>query len=248
MLFDRLSLDKLGLDRFSREDLEEALVRSTTLLAVVGAGDLAVERLRAARGELGDRAAAFDPQVFREQAQASLADGIDALQAEVMAAPDQLRALPEKAQEWPTRAQSLLADLVSAAFSMYGDLAGRGKTVVTQARASHLVEVDIEEEVLPVSRPVTPVRRPVPAPVQPPVSKPVSKRAAKPVSEQAPKAKRAPAAAPDTAKTVAAKTTASKSIATKPKPSKSAAKKTSPAKKSATTPTPSASGAADTSR
>lgn len=231
MLFDKLSLDTLGLDRFSRDELEETLVRSTTLLAVVGAGDLAVERFRAARSELGNRAASFDPLVFREQARASLADGIDALQAEMMAAPDQLRALPELAQEWPTRAPSLLADLVSAAFSMYGDLAGRGKTVVMRARASSHpadsgVDVDDEEDALPVSRPVTRGVKPVPSPD--------SKRAAK----------RPPAAAPDTAKAVAAKTTASKTIAAKPKASKGAAKKTTPARKTATRSTPSAGGTA----
>ena len=57
------------------------------------------------------------------------------------AAPDQLKALPEHAQEWPAKAQSLFADVVSTAFSTYGDFAGRGKTIVTQVRgeqpASH---------------------------------------------------------------------------------------------------------------
>lgn len=126
-------LDRLGLSR--REDIEETIAGSTPLLAAVGAGDLALERLRAARTELAHRAASFDPKAFREQAQASLVDGMDALQTEMMAAPEQLKALPERAQEWPTRAQSLMADLVSAAFSTYGELAERGQTVLSHVHS-----------------------------------------------------------------------------------------------------------------
>lgn len=126
-------LDRLGLSR--REDIEETIAGSTPLLAAVGAGDLALERLRAARTELAHRAASFDPKAFREQAQASLVDGVDALQTEMMAAPEQLKALPERAQEWPTRAQSLMADLVSAAFSTYGELAVRGQTVLSHVHS-----------------------------------------------------------------------------------------------------------------
>lgn len=232
-LFDRHNIDRLNIERlsggrFSGEDLEETLVSSTPLLAVVGAGDLAIGRLRAARSELVNRAATFDRKALREQAQASLAEGIDALQAELMAAPEQLKALPERAQEWPTRAQSMLADLVSTAFSAYGELAVRGKAVVTQSRETPATEMDEHDDVLPVTRPVPPVEAP----------------AARPSA----KAKRAPAAVPDTARAVAAKTTAAKAVATKPKAKakKSAAKKAPTAKKTSGPTSATASEAAAT--
>lgn len=164
MIFDKLN------DRLRSVGLDETLAGSTPLLAVVGAGDLALERLRDVRDELASRAASFDPKVLREHAQASLTEGMEALQSEVLAAPEQLRSLPEKAQEWPTRAQSLFADLVSTAFSTYGELAGRGKTIVSQAYAAAGADADavvdesaeaaLDSDVLPVSRPVPPVVKP----------------------------------------------------------------------------------------
>ncbi len=122
------------IDRIRIKELEESLANSTPLLAVVGAGDFAVEKLRAARDEISHRTATFDSKSFRDQAQASFSARAESLQSDMKAAPDQLKALPEHAQEWPAKAQSLFADVVSTAFSTYGDFAGRGKTIVTQAR------------------------------------------------------------------------------------------------------------------
>ncbi len=60
-------MDTMFTDRLRIKDLEETLANSTPLLAVVGAGDFAVEKIRAARGELVSRSASFDPKAFREQ-------------------------------------------------------------------------------------------------------------------------------------------------------------------------------------
>ena len=143
-------------DRLRIKELEESLVNSTPVLAMVGAGDLAVEKLREAREEFTSRSGNFDPKVMREQAQATFTHGVEAVQTEMQSAPEQLKALPEKAQalpekaqEWPAKAQALFADLVSTAFSTYGDLAGRGKTVMSTMRGETAVEHK------PVSRPTT---------------------------------------------------------------------------------------------
>jgi len=142
-------MDTMFTDRLRIKDLEETLANSTPLLAVVGAGDFAVEKIRAARGELVSRSTSFDPKAFREQAQATFAERVAALQTEMEAAPEQIKALPEKAQEWPARAQALFADAVSTAFSTYSELAGRGKTVVQHARGERVTA----EHITPVSRP-----------------------------------------------------------------------------------------------
>ena len=73
-------------DKLRIKDLEETLANSTPLLAVVGAGDLAVEKIRAARGELVSRSASFDPKAFREQAQATFTGRVEALQTEMQTA------------------------------------------------------------------------------------------------------------------------------------------------------------------
>lgn len=146
-------------EKMNLKDLEETLANSTPLLAVVGAGDLAVEKLRAAREGLTGKATSVDPQALRDQAQTAVVTGIGAVQAEVATAPERLRALPEKAQEWPAKAQdlpakaqSMLADVLATAFSTYGELAGRGKSVVDAVRASRPVEV-VVEKTAPVTRP-----------------------------------------------------------------------------------------------
>jgi polyhydroxyalkanoate synthesis regulator phasin len=165
-------------DRLRIKELEESLANSTPLQAMVGAGDLAVEKIRAAREELAHRSATFDPKAFREQAQATINERVEALQTEMQSAPERIQALPEKAQalpekaqEWPAKAQALFADLVSTAFSTYGDLAGRGKTVISSVRGESVVE-----HVLPVSRPTTAAKKP--AAKKPAAKKPAAKRTA----------------------------------------------------------------------
>jgi hypothetical protein len=167
-------------EKINVKDLEETIANSTPLLAIVGAGDLAVEKLRAARDDLAGRAAAFDPKAVRDQAQATFASRVEALQSELLSAPERLQALPEKAQEWPAKAQSLFADVLSTAFMTYGELAGRGKNRVSQVRREMPagVEVDVDVDVKPVSRPATSTARKstTAASKRPATKKPVAKK------------------------------------------------------------------------
>src|SRR5581483_11682515 len=186
-------MNTMNIDRLRFKDLEETLANSMPLLAIVGAGDLAVEKLKAAREEFATRSAQFDPKACREQAQATFAGGVEAFQAEMQAAPEQIRALPEKAQEWPAIAQALVADAIAGALTTYGELAGRGKAVVDTMRGEH-AEVERPE---PVTRPAT----------------------AKTTAKRAPKTS---AAKTTPAKTSSAKTSAAKTPATKKSTTKKA--------------------------
>ena len=67
----------MRIEKINIKDLEETIANSTPLLALVGAGDFAVEKFRAARDELADRAASFDPKAFRDQAQATFAARVE---------------------------------------------------------------------------------------------------------------------------------------------------------------------------
>ena len=99
---------------------QKAIGDRTPLYAAVGAGDLAVEKIRAARQKL-------DGTSFRE-AQARVTARVNAVQADVMSA-------PHRVLDLPVRFQAALADVVSTALSgtvtTYTELAGRGRTVVS---------------------------------------------------------------------------------------------------------------------
>jgi len=147
-------------EKINIKELEETLANSTALLAIVGAGDLAWEKFCAARIDIAGRAASFDAKAARAQAQASLAGGVESLQSELKSAPERIQGLPEKAQElpawaqeWPAKAQALVADVLSTAFTTYGELAGRGKERVTHARGAS--DAASHGETGPVSRPTT---------------------------------------------------------------------------------------------
>lgn len=113
----------------TRKDLERTLsdMDKTPLYAVVGATDLAVERIRTARSELSTRASQFDPKALRDQAQSTITARVETWQADVRSAPDQARDLPVKAQ-------AVVGDAIASALTAYGDLAGRGKSLVTRVR------------------------------------------------------------------------------------------------------------------
>lgn len=106
----------------ARKDFEEALSRSTTLQAVVGAGDLAVEKLRALQEEFATRLDTFDPKEFRERA------GED------------VRNTPDRFVEMSAKGQAALADALSNAFGTYGNLATRGREVVERIRTQQATE------------------------------------------------------------------------------------------------------------
>jgi hypothetical protein len=203
-------------EKINIKELEETIANSTPLLALVGAGDLAVEKLRAARAELADRAAAFDPKTARDHAQSSFAGRVETLQSELKSAPERIQALPEKAQEWPARAQSLFADVLSTAFSTYGELAGRGKARVTQVRRDIPAAVEVDVEVKPVSRPATSTARKT-------TSKTTSTASKKPAAKKTTTTTKTTTTSPAAKKSTAKRATTKKTTTT----SRSTAKKSS---------------------
>jgi hypothetical protein len=125
----------------TRKDIEKTLSNSTPLLAVVGAGDLAVEKLRTVGGGLNARAQKIDTSAARDQAKAKFDD----VQARVGAVPGEVRAAPEQLKSLSDKTQALLGDYLAAAISTYGDLAGRGKELVTRVRTQQATE-DFEQQ------------------------------------------------------------------------------------------------------
>jgi type IV secretory pathway TrbL component len=100
----------------TRKDIEKKLADTGALNAVVGTADLAVKKVREARTDLTARAAAIDPKALAGQAQAT-----------VSGAPEQLKALP-------TKAQNAFGDAIASALTAYGDLAARGNDLVARVR------------------------------------------------------------------------------------------------------------------
>lgn len=98
----------------TRKDLEKAISDPTPLYAVVGAGDLAIGKLR----DAGAR--------------------VEAVRADVKSTPEQMLTFPD-------RAQTLLGDMLATAVSTYGELAGRGKSLVTRVRKQQAT-VDLADQ------------------------------------------------------------------------------------------------------
>jgi len=99
--------------------LADQLKNRTPLYAVVGAGDLVVERLRTTAAAVEHT----DPRTVHDQvltAQSAAQQRLDALVAE-------LRTLPD-------RAQTVALDALDQAAVVYGELAQRGETLVTRVR------------------------------------------------------------------------------------------------------------------
>ena len=85
---------------------------------------------RHAPGRHEDRSRPGPGQGHRVQAranelQAKIVARVSTLQDDVKAAPEQAKVLPTKAQ---AKATDMATDVVTAALTAYGDLAGRGKT------------------------------------------------------------------------------------------------------------------------
>lgn len=89
--------------------ITEQIRKNTAVQAVVGAGDLVVERLR----------------------HADVQQRVDALVAELRELPEQLRGLPDKAQ---AAAAETLTTALNQALATYGDLAERGEHLVDRIR------------------------------------------------------------------------------------------------------------------
>jgi len=103
----------------------------TAVFAVVGAGDLVVERIRAVQVER--EVEQLQTQVFTlpTRAQAVALERLNAVVADVRALPQQVRTLPVAAQ---ARVQTSVATALGQASETYGDLAKRGESLVTRIR------------------------------------------------------------------------------------------------------------------
>jgi hypothetical protein len=145
----------------ARAKVMKALENSVPLSALVGAGDLVLERLRSLSADVAGRASHFDPPHFDPGAfrapkldpKAMDPRGVDvarlaaevkdlATKAQQVAAQyvsvlgDQVKDAPDDAPALPTKVQAAFSDLVSGAVALYGELAGRGHQVVREAGAA----------------------------------------------------------------------------------------------------------------
>ncbi len=102
--------------------VDKALADSAPLSAFVGAGDLAVEKLREAR-ELD----ANELKELKEQAQAKLHAGMESLQSD-------FRLSPELVIDIPVRLQAAMRDMLSASSTTYDELVIRGRAFVAGMR------------------------------------------------------------------------------------------------------------------
>jgi len=103
----------------------------TAVYAVMGAGDLVVERIRAAQVEREVEQLQTQVLTFPTRAQAVAAQRLNAVVADVRALPKQVRTLPLTAQ---TRVQASVATALGQASETYVDLAKRGESLVTRIR------------------------------------------------------------------------------------------------------------------
>ncbi len=129
----------------STSRFDKTLSDPTPLFAAVGAGDLALAKLRAARDS-------FDAQAWQEQARAKLSAQMDNLRAELNGEQGQVSDLP-------VRLQAAVADAVAMSATTYTELATRGRDVV--ARVRHQPSTDEMQADLPstadVVDPVEPI-------------------------------------------------------------------------------------------
>ncbi|MGH3327319.1 MAG: hypothetical protein ACRDPT_05895, partial [Streptomycetales bacterium] len=97
------------------------LTESKPFHAAAGAGDLAAEKLRDFQGKL-------------VTLQSEVPSRIDALQSDAKGLPARIVALQAGALALPQRAQTFAVSQVDRAAEVYGDLAKRGRKVVTRVR------------------------------------------------------------------------------------------------------------------
>ncbi len=151
----------------TRAKVMKTVENSVPLSALVGAGDLVLERLRSLSADVAERASHFephfDPGAFRApkvdpsamdpRTIAKLAAEVRDLATKaqqvaaqyVSALGDQAAEAPDDAQPLPTKVQAAFTDLVSGAVAWYGELAGRGHEVVRGAGGT---EGDVSTEPL----------------------------------------------------------------------------------------------------
>ncbi|GAA3098066.1 DNA-binding ferritin-like protein [Kribbella aluminosa] len=111
----------------------------TPFYAIAGAGDLAVEKVRAVGVDVTARFAKLDQKTLQAEltkAQSELTKRFEAIVADARTAPTKLRELPKTAQ-------SGLTVVLGQAEETYEDLAGRGKDLVERIRHQQATE-DLE--------------------------------------------------------------------------------------------------------
>ncbi|WP_427885775.1 hypothetical protein ACQHIV_25455 [Kribbella sp. GL6] len=111
----------------------------TPFYAIAGAGDLAVEKVRAVGVDVTARFAKLDQKTLQAEltkAQTELAKRFEAIVADARTAPAKLRELPKTAQTG-------LTVVLGQAEETYEDLAGRGKDLVERIRHQQATE-DLE--------------------------------------------------------------------------------------------------------
>lgn len=127
------------------DTFEEKLknVDVTPLYAVIGAADLAVEKIRNASNEVQVLVADADPKAVPAKVQAAATARVEAVTAD-------MRARSSDAKDFPTMAQNLFFEAMSQAVAAYGELAERGKELVTRARnqrEAELLETQVQATV-----------------------------------------------------------------------------------------------------
>lgn len=108
----------------------------TPFYALAGAGDLAVEKVRAVSDDVTARFAKLDQKTLQTEltkAQSELAKRFDAIVADAKTAPAKLR-------ELPATAQAGFTVVLGQAEETYEDLAGRGKDLVERIRSQKATE------------------------------------------------------------------------------------------------------------
>lgn len=111
----------------------------TPFYAIAGAGDLAVEKVRAVGVDVTARFAKLDQKTLQAEltkAQSELTKRFEAIVADARTAPAKLRELPKTAQAG-------LTVVLGQAEETYEDLAGRGKDLVERIRHQQATE-DLE--------------------------------------------------------------------------------------------------------
>jgi heparin binding hemagglutinin HbhA len=106
----------------------------TPLYAVIGAADLAVEKIRKASNEVQVLVADADPKTVPAKMQAAATARVEAVTAD-------MKARSSEADDFPTMAQNLFFEAMSEAVAIYGELAERGKELVTRARSQRETEL-----------------------------------------------------------------------------------------------------------
>lgn len=119
----------------------------TAVYVVVGAGDLVVERLRAAQVERRN----VQSQVFAfpTQAQAVATERFNAVVSDVRALPSQVRTLPVAAH---SRVQAGVNAALGQASETYGDLAKRGESLVSRIGRQQSTQATVDAVKVTTSR------------------------------------------------------------------------------------------------